>query len=204
MKLVDPDGKAAVKVIITAYRLIKKAYKIYKKTGKLSPANLKKAGISELVDIADDLSTIFSGTSSTMDKISAGADLLHGTDFNSKSSKTIRKGGDEVENVLEKSVSSSSQKKPLHRPYIRKSTKEGVEELPKGLDGRYIDPRDMKPFDGKPDFGNKPGHEYRKEKTKAEQEGLTQPQFNDRMNNSKLYQWENPHLNRGHKYEQKD
>ena len=92
VKMVDPDGKAAVKVIITAYRLIKKAYKIYKKTGKLSPANLKKAGISELVDIADDLSTIFSGTSSTMDKISAGADLLLGTDFNSKSSRAVRKG----------------------------------------------------------------------------------------------------------------
>ncbi len=43
VKLVDPDGKAAVKVILTAFRLIKKAYKIYKKTGKLSPANLKKA-----------------------------------------------------------------------------------------------------------------------------------------------------------------
>ena len=91
VKLVDPDGKAAVKVILTAFRLIKKAYKIYKKTGKLSPANLKKAGIFELVDIADDLSTIFSGTSSTMDKISAGADLVLGTDFNSKVLEQLEK-----------------------------------------------------------------------------------------------------------------
>ena len=76
-------------------------------------------------------------------------------------------------------------------------------ELPKGADGRYIDPRDWQPFDGKPDLGHKPGHEFWREKAKAENEGLTQKQFNDRMNDPNLYQWENPHLNRSHKYERK-
>lgn len=97
-----------------------------------------------------------------------------------------------------------SEKKALHRPYIRKSTKEGVPELPKGADGRYIDPRDGKSFDGNPDLGHKPGHEFWREKQKTESEGLTQKQFNDRMNDSKLYQRENPSLNRSHKYEKRN
>ena len=47
------------------------------------------------------------------------------------------------------------------------------------------------------------GNEFRREKAKAESEGLTQKEFNERMNDPNLYQWENPHLNRSHKYERK-
>ena len=108
-----------------------------------------------------------------------------------------------INNAIDAVKSGKKEVSTLHRPYIRKSTKDAVPELPKGADGRYIDPRDWQPFDGKPDLGHKPGHEFWREKAKAEKEGLTQQQFNDRMNNQNLYQWENPHLNRSHKYERK-
>ena len=90
----------------------------------------------------------------------------------------------------------------LHRPYIRKSTRDAV-PVRKSADGKYIDPNDKLPFDGKPDLGHKRGHEFWREKAKAESEGLTQKEFNDRMNNPSLYQWENPHNNRNRRYEKK-
>lgn len=38
-------------------------------------------------------------------------------------------------------------------------------------------------------------------KQQAEAEGLTQKQFNDRMNNPDLYQLEDPSSNRSHRFE---
>lgn len=49
----------------------------------------------------------------------------------------------------------------------------------------------------------KRGHEFWREKKKAESEGLTQEEFNDRMNNPDLYQLEDPSSNRSHKHEEK-
>jgi hypothetical protein len=90
----------------------------------------------------------------------------------------------------------------LHRPYIRNSVREAVEQqAPKTADGRFIDPNTGLPIDGTPDFGHKPGHEFWREKAKAESEGLTQKEFNDRMNDPDLYQLEDPSSNRSHKYE---
>ena len=43
----------------------------------------------------------------------------------------------------------------------------------------------------------------RTEKAKAQKEGLTQKEFNDRMNDPNLYQIEGPHSNRSHKFEAK-
>ena len=43
-----------------------------------------------------------------------------------------------------------------------------------------------------------------KEKAKTKSEGLTQKEFNDRMNNPDLYQIEDPHTNRSHKFELKE
>ena len=108
-----------------------------------------------------------------------------------------------ISNAIDAVKAGKKEISTLHRPYIRKSTKDAVPELPKGADGRYIDLRDWQPFDGKLDLGHKPGREFWREKAKAENEGLTQRQFNDRMNDPNIYQWENPHLNRSHKYELK-
>jgi len=93
----------------------------------------------------------------------------------------------------------------LRRPYNRVGTRRPVEEdAPRMADGRAIDPNTKRPIDGKPDFGHKRGHEFWREKAKAEQEGLTQKEFNDRMNNPNLYQLEDPSSNRSHAYELKD
>jgi len=92
----------------------------------------------------------------------------------------------------------------LHRPYIRKSTREAVENAAqKTADGKFIDPNTGKVIDGKYDLGHKPGNEHWREKAKAEAEGLTQKQFNDRMNDPSKYQIEDPSSNRSHRYEQK-
>lgn len=46
-----------------------------------------------------------------------------------------------------------------------------------------------------------PGNEFRTEKADAEQAGLTQKQFNDKMNDPAKYQLEDPSSNRSHKFE---
>ena len=92
----------------------------------------------------------------------------------------------------------------LHRPYLRKSTKEEIEAAaPRDAAGRPLDPNTGKPIDGKPDIGHKAGNEFRREKGAAEAQGLSQKTFNDRMNDPSKYQLEDPSSNRSHMYEQK-
>ncbi|MGE8399346.1 MAG: GH-E family nuclease [Burkholderiales bacterium] len=55
-----------------------------------------------------------------------------------------------------------------------------------------MDPNTNRPIDGKPDLGHKTGNEHRTEAASAKSEGLTQKQFNDRMNNPDKYQLEDP------------
>jgi hypothetical protein len=62
----------------------------------------------------------------------------------------------------------------------------------------------LRPIDGKPDLGNKAGNAFKRENEKAQADGLTQPEFNDRMNDSNLYQLEDPSSNRSHRFEKKD
>ena len=81
VNLVDPDGEAT-KAIITAYKYSKRLVSLYKKYGKITSKTLKDAGLSELVDIAGDLHTIFSGDTTFGDKAGALADLIIGTEFN--------------------------------------------------------------------------------------------------------------------------
>ena len=86
VNMVDPDGEAT-KVIITAYKYSKRLVSLYKKYGKITSKTLKDAGLSELVDIAGDLHTIFSGDTTFGDKAGALADLIIGTEFNNKGEK---------------------------------------------------------------------------------------------------------------------
>lgn len=93
----------------------------------------------------------------------------------------------------------------LHRSYIRKSTRSEVESrAQKNEQGQFLDANTGNAIEGKYDLGHKTGNEFRTEKAKAEMEGLTQSQFNDRMNNPDLYQIEDPSSNRSHQYEAKD
>ena len=91
----------------------------------------------------------------------------------------------------------------LHRPYIRQAVRKEVEErAPKNEEGQYLDANTGKPIEGSYDLGHVRGHEFRTEKAIAEKEGLTQAQFNDKMNNPDLYQIEDPSTNRSHIYEE--
>ncbi len=89
MKYIDPSGKATIKVAASGLKYINKLYKVYKKTGKLTKENLKKAGLDEFVDIAGDIQTIFDGDASVIDKIAAVADVIVGTEFNDKGQKQV-------------------------------------------------------------------------------------------------------------------
>lgn len=100
--LIDPDGNSPIKGITSAIKIAKEAYNIYKKTGKLTPKALKSAGLSELVDIAGDMVTIFSGDASVLDRISAVADLVIGTNLNQKGNNIVAKKGTEIVNKITK------------------------------------------------------------------------------------------------------
>ena len=90
----------------------------------------------------------------------------------------------------------------LHRPYIRKAVREEVERRAlKDEKGRFLDANTKEPIEGKYDLGHVRSHEFWREALKAEQEGLTQKEFNDRMNNPDFYQIEDPHDNRSRKHE---
>lgn len=90
----------------------------------------------------------------------------------------------------------------LHRPYIRQEVRQEVENRAlKNDKGQYLDANTLMPIKGKYDLGHKPGHEFWREAKKAEKEGLTQEQFNNRMNNPDLYHIESPHENRSHSHE---
>ena len=93
----------------------------------------------------------------------------------------------------------------LHRPHIRAHVREEVERrAAKNENGQFLDANTGKPIEGQYDLGHVPGHEHRREVQKAEEEGLTQDEFNDRMNNPDLYQIEDPSENRSHAHELSD
>lgn len=90
----------------------------------------------------------------------------------------------------------------LHRPYIRQEVRQEVENrAQRNNKGQFLDANTHKPITGKYDLGHKPGHEYWREANKAKKDGLTQEEFNERMNNPDLYQIEHPHENRSHAHE---
>lgn len=92
----------------------------------------------------------------------------------------------------------------LHRPYVRKATRQAVEKAAKKDKlGRFIDPNTKRPIKGPHDLGHKPGNENWREIEKAQKKGWTQEKFNEYMNDPKKYQIEDPSSNRSHKYEKR-
>jgi RHS repeat-associated protein len=90
----------------------------------------------------------------------------------------------------------------LRRPYIRKWVRTHVDDVaPRTADGLPIDPNTLEPIGVKPDLGHKYGREFRREKARAEAEGLPQKDFNERMNDPDHYQLEHPSSNRSRRYE---
>jgi hypothetical protein len=90
----------------------------------------------------------------------------------------------------------------LYRPYIRNDVRAEVENrAQRNEEGQFLDANTGQPIEGKYDLGHRTGHEHWREVEKAEGEGLSQQEFNDRMNNPDLYQIEDPSSNRSHAYE---
>jgi RHS repeat-associated protein len=90
------------------------------------------------------------------------------------------------------------------RPYIRQWVRQAVEAIaPRDEQGKFLDANTGQPIEGRYDLGHRRGNEFHRELARARSEGLTQRQFNDRMNHPDLYQIEDPKLNRSHAYERK-
>ena len=97
-------------------------------------------------------------------------------------------------------VAATSQK--LHRPYIRKSTRQAVENAAnKSMDNLFLDANTGLAINGKYDLGHVYGHEFWRERDRAMALGWSQKQFNDYMNNPIFYQIEDPKINRSHLFE---
>ena len=98
----DPDGKV-VKLAVSAGKLIYKAYRQYRKTGKIDSGTLKKIGGDEAADIAGDLYTIFGDSSASVyDKVKAGVDLVTGLETNNKGQDTVRKIAEDLAGKVSK------------------------------------------------------------------------------------------------------
>ena len=104
--------------------------------------------------------------------------------------------------IRKEAIEEKKQEQELHRPYIRKEVREQVEaNAEKNEKGQFLDANTKEPIDGQYDLGHKPDHEFWREKERAESEGLSQEEFNEKMNDPDLYQIEDPHNNRSHQYE---
>ena len=91
---------------------------------------------------------------------------------------------------------------PLHRPYIRAEVRKQVEEnAQKNEKGQFLDANTGEPIKGSYDLGHKRGHEFWREKEIAEKEGLSQAEFNEKMNDKKYYQIEDHYENISHVHE---
>jgi RHS repeat-associated protein len=106
--------------------------------------------------------------------------------------------------VIRRSINAIGDVTTLRRPYIRRGVREAVErQAQRGPGGEFLDANTLQPIQGSYDLGHKHGREFRRERARAQSQGLTQKEFNDRMNNPDLYQIENPRSNRSHRYEKK-
>ncbi|WP_304519304.1 GH-E family nuclease [Clostridium estertheticum] len=91
----------------------------------------------------------------------------------------------------------------LNRPYLRQDTIDGI-TAGRGINGNFYDANILQPIVGTPDIGHVQGKEFWRERNNAEVKGWTQSEFNEYMNNSEFYQFEDPSSNRSHQFEDKN
>ena len=117
---VDPDGRnifKAFKVIKRGHRLFKRLKKQDKLTVENFTKGLKDEGLSELVDIAGDVLTLFDSSASLLDKGKAIIDLGTFTELNNKNNKAV-----------EEIFNGTSGGKRSGKPFTRKGKKDVKDE----------------------------------------------------------------------------
>ncbi len=93
----------------------------------------------------------------------------------------------------------------LHRPYIRQFTIYDVNantdvnyktgQIYDSISRKWVEPANV-------ELGHKQKYEFWRMRDWAEAQGMTQAEFNDFMNNSDFYGWQDITSNRSHAYEQ--
>jgi len=145
---------------------------------------------------------ITTGAKAVVEKVAA-------TEAKKLATHVAEEGAQKLENSAKKIAEKTAEnaeaaaEKDLHRPKLRKGTKEAIDaKAPRAKDGRFVDEVDGVPTDH-PVYGHKHGHENWREIEKAEAQGLSQKELNDRMNNPDLYQIEDKTKNGNHSREMK-
>ncbi|SER45413.1 GH-E family nuclease [Lachnobacterium bovis] len=152
------------------------------------------------------------GAASKVEKTAKVTSKLEKTaEVTSKAGK-ITKGASKVDKAAEVTSKAgkiteggSGTKHYLHRPYIRKGTIDGVNANTKvnyktgliydSISGKWVDPANV-------ELGHRQGYEFWRMRDWAEAHGMTQAEFNDFMNNSDFYAWQDITSNRSHAFEQ--
>jgi RHS repeat-associated protein len=155
-----------------------------------------EAGLT-IIDTVNAVETLQNSSATTAEKAISIGGVVAGIALPGGGYGKVLNKVDDVVNELKPAI------KALHRPYIRNWVREIVERNAKKIDGKFVDPNTRQVIDGKYDFGHKTGNEFWWEKQQAEKAGLTQKQFNDKMNNPDHYQTENPVSNRSRVHEDK-
>ena len=160
---------------------------------------------SSIVDVARNPSDPWAWIGLAGDVVDVVVPFVGGVGETVRAVNTARKIGDkagDMHDAVKAIDNTATAAKKLHRPYIRKSTRQAVEQAAKRApDGRFLDANTLRPITGKYDLGHVYGHEFWRERDRAMALGWSQKQFNDYMNNPKFYQIEDPISNRSHKFE---
>ena len=141
MTFIDEDGEAP-KVLKSVYNIGKRAHKAYKKSGNF---DLKQAVKGELLDLAENVKTLFDDDSSTTEKALAIFDLVTGFGDEAKAvSKTLgivddaADAGKTAKKTDAVSSSSKSESKPKSVNQLQKEVEKG--KAPKGIE-RFDSPQ---------------------------------------------------------------
>ena len=106
---------------------------------RLSSSIEKKAGLSEFIDIAGDLNTIFSGSTTFWDKTGAFVDLVFGSEFNNKGkieiAKTLGILKTHKHHLIPKAV--YNRYAPKLKNVIKRDSNKNLIEIPEGFHGNH-------------------------------------------------------------------
>jgi hypothetical protein len=144
------------------------------------------------------------GAAKVAQVVGKGGKVVKGVDKVVEGTKDAEKVIKTLDNVEDAATALNKSGSYLHRPYIRKATREAVEAGAAKKGDKFLDANTEEIIEGDYQLGHKPGYEYSKYEKWAEERGMTQEEFNDMMNNPDIYQIEDPISNMSHQFEAPD